>query len=75
MFNQIINHDAIKNNEKKIAEIVLDCYGLNRVESNYEITYGNEEYTSWYIEGIEKEDLIAQKLTDEEIIKLYFMAI
>lgn len=75
MFDDTQNNTLIKNKEKKIAEIILDCYGLNRVRDNYEIIYDNEEYPSWYIEGIEKEDLIAKKLTDEEIIQLYFMAI
>mgnify|MGYP003433056179 CR=1 FL=1 len=55
-------------------QAILSVYGEKEKKKDMEISFKNENFNAWAIEGISKKQL-QKKYTEEEILEIYYSAI
>ena len=55
-------------------QVILSVYGATALKKDMEISFKNENFNAWAIEGISKKQL-QKKYTAEEILEIYYSAL
>lgn len=55
-------------------EAILGMYGLTALQKNKALTFGEEIFNVWVVEGLTKKELV-KKFSKKEITQIYYEAI